>query len=60
MGIDTIAKYAEMAGLGKKTGIDLPHESEGLVPSTKWKMRTLPSRSGTPVKRSPSRSVRAR
>jgi penicillin-binding protein 2 len=41
LGIDTIASYAEMAGLGKKTGIDLPHESEGLVPSTKWKMRTF-------------------
>ena len=41
LGIDTIAQYAEMAGLGKKTGIDLPHESEGLVPSTKWKMRTF-------------------
>ena len=41
LGIDTIAKYAEMAGLGSKTGIDLPHETEGPVPSTKWKMRTF-------------------
>ena len=41
MGIDTIAKYAEMAGLGSKTGIDLPHEAEGVVPSTKWKMRNF-------------------
>jgi penicillin-binding protein 2 len=41
MGIDNIAKYAEMAGLGAKTGIDLPHESEGVVPSTKWKMRNF-------------------
>lgn len=40
LGIDTIAQYAEMAGLGRKTGIDLPHEAEGLVPSTKWKLRT--------------------
>ncbi|HYO83716.1 MAG TPA: penicillin-binding protein 2 [Bryobacteraceae bacterium] len=39
LGIDRIAKYAEMAGLGKKTGIDLPHEAAGLVPSTRWKMR---------------------
>jgi len=39
MGIDTIAKYAEMSGLGSRTGVDLPHEAEGLVPSTKWKMR---------------------
>lgn len=41
MGIDTIAKYAEMAGFGSKTGIDLPHEAEGLVPSSKWKIRTF-------------------
>jgi len=39
LGIDNIAKYAEMSGLGSKTGVDLPHEAEGLVPSTKWKMR---------------------
>ncbi len=39
LGIDAIAKYATMAGLGSKTGIDLPHESTGLVPSTAWKMR---------------------
>ena len=41
MGIDNIAKYAEMAGLGQRTGIDLPHESEGVVPSTKWKVRNF-------------------
>jgi penicillin-binding protein 2 len=41
MGIDTIAKYAEMAGLGTKTGIDLPHEVDGLVPSSQWKIRTF-------------------
>jgi penicillin-binding protein 2 len=39
IGIDNIAKYAEMAGLGKKTGIDLPGEATGLVPSTAWKMK---------------------
>jgi penicillin-binding protein 2 len=39
LGIDNIAKYAELAGLGRKTGIDLPHEAEGTVPSTRWKMR---------------------
>jgi len=40
LGIDAIAEYAQMAGLGKKTGIDLPNEAEGLMPSTKWKLRT--------------------
>ena len=40
IGIDNIAMYAEMAGLGKKTGIDLPNEVEGVMPSTRWKLRT--------------------
>ncbi len=40
LGVDNIARFAEMSGLGRKTGIDLPHEAEGLVPSTRWKMRT--------------------
>ncbi len=39
LGIDTIAQYAELAGLGHKTGIDLPHEAEGTMPSTRWKAR---------------------
>lgn len=40
LGIDAIAKYAEMVGLGRRTGIDLPGEKEGLVPSSQWKIRT--------------------
>jgi len=40
LGIDNIAEYAEQAGLGKKTGIDLPGEADGLMPSSKWKLRT--------------------
>lgn len=39
LGIDKIAFYAEQAGFGRKTGIDLPHEVEGTVPSSRWKMR---------------------
>jgi penicillin-binding protein 2 len=38
--IDTMAEYAQMVGLGKKTGVDLPSEAEGVVPSSKWKLRT--------------------
>jgi len=37
--IDKIAQYAQASGLGTKTGIDLPGESDGVVPSTKWKLR---------------------
>jgi penicillin-binding protein 2 len=39
MGIDTIAKYAKMLGLGSKTGVDLPSEEAGLVPSEEWVQR---------------------
>ncbi len=41
LGIDNIAEYAEMAGFGRKTGVDLPGEAAGLVPSTAWKMRVF-------------------
>jgi len=39
LGIDRIAKYAELAGFGRKTGIDIPGEAEGIVPSSGWKLR---------------------
>jgi penicillin-binding protein 2 len=39
LGIDTIAKYATALGIGSKTGIDLPNEMVGIMPSTKWKMK---------------------
>jgi penicillin-binding protein 2 len=38
--VDKIAEFAALAGFGAKTGIDLAGEKEGLVPSTKWKIRT--------------------
>ncbi len=41
LGIDTIAKYARSVGLGQPTGIDLPNEASGLVPSTEWKLHTF-------------------
>jgi penicillin-binding protein 2 len=40
MSIDQIWEYATMAGLGQRTNVDLPHEAEGLIPSSKWKLRT--------------------
>ena len=39
MGIDTISKYSKMLGLGAKTGIDMPSEEPGLVPSEDWVQR---------------------
>lgn len=39
MGIDKIALWAHKFGLGEKTGIDLPNEAAGIVPSPEWKMR---------------------
>ena len=40
LGIDTIARYATEVGLSQKTGIDLPDEAAGTMPSTAWKMKT--------------------
>ncbi len=40
IGIDNIAHYAELTGIGERTGIDLPDEAEGLMPSSAWKLRT--------------------
>ena len=40
LGIDTIAKYATELGLSQKTGIDLPNEASGTMPSTAWKLKT--------------------
>jgi penicillin-binding protein 2 len=37
VGIDAIHKWATLLGLGEKTGIDLPNEMQGLVPSPEWK-----------------------
>jgi penicillin-binding protein 2 len=41
LGIDRIAKYAIMLGLGQKTGIDLPNEASGVMPSEEWKIRNF-------------------
>jgi penicillin-binding protein 2 len=39
LGIDTIARYAKSVGLGQRTGIDLPNEAAGTMPSEQWKLR---------------------
>jgi penicillin-binding protein 2 len=40
VGIDNIHKWATLLGLGERTGIDLPNEIQGLVPSPEWKRAT--------------------
>jgi len=39
LGITRIAKYATALGLGQKTGIDLPQEVSGIMPSEEWKLK---------------------
>jgi penicillin-binding protein 2 len=39
LGIDRMSYYATSVGLGKRTGIDLPGEDPGLIPSAEWKQR---------------------
>jgi penicillin-binding protein 2 len=41
LGIDRIAKYATDLGLGQKTGIDLPNEVSGVMPSEEWKIKNF-------------------
>ncbi len=38
LGPDKIAAYAQSFGLGMPTGIDLPREKSGLIPTKKWKL----------------------
>jgi penicillin-binding protein 2 len=37
LGIERLMKYAKLFGLGQQSGIDLPSESSGFVPSPEWK-----------------------
>ncbi|MEO6911084.1 MAG: penicillin-binding protein 2 [Edaphobacter sp.] len=41
LGIDTIARYATSLGFSQRTGIDLPDEASGTMPSTSWKQRNF-------------------
>ncbi|MEO0250471.1 MAG: penicillin-binding protein 2, partial [candidate division WOR-3 bacterium] len=41
LGVDAIHEMSKTIGLTKMTGIDLPGEKAGLVPSTEWKQKTL-------------------
>jgi len=37
LGADRLAQYARAFGLGQLTGVDLPGESPGIVPDSRWK-----------------------
>lgn len=39
LGVEKIAQYARMFGLGKRPGFDLGGDSAGLVPTKKWKLK---------------------
>lgn len=39
MGVDRIHDFMKLWGFGQLTGIDLEHESTGVLPSTQWKLK---------------------
>jgi penicillin-binding protein 2 len=41
LGIEKIAYWAHKVGIGEKTGIDLPGEVSGVMPSEEWKLKTF-------------------
>ncbi len=45
LGIDRLGYWANQLGFGERTGIDLPGEARGIVPTNQWKLDTL----GAPI-----------
>ncbi|MFA6524017.1 MAG: penicillin-binding transpeptidase domain-containing protein [Candidatus Paceibacterota bacterium] len=41
LGILNIEKYAQLFGIGEITGVDLPDETEGIIPSLEWKAKNF-------------------
>lgn len=41
LGADRLAYYAHAYGFGQPTGIDLPGEAAGIIPSNQWKVNTF-------------------
>jgi penicillin-binding protein 2 len=39
VGINNMSRYLREFGFGAKSGIDLPHESSGIMPDKEWKMK---------------------
>ena len=44
LGIDRLKKYANLFGLGKVLGIDIPGEASGLIPDQSWKQEKMGER----------------
>lgn len=41
LGIDRLARYAGYFGIGRKTGIDIAGEADGILPTPDWKQQTF-------------------
>jgi len=41
IGVDNLALYARMGGLGARTGISLDNEGKGLIPTSEWKKKRI-------------------
>ncbi|PIR68605.1 hypothetical protein COU49_00055 [Candidatus Nomurabacteria bacterium CG10_big_fil_rev_8_21_14_0_10_35_16] len=41
LGILNLEKYANLFGIGEKTGIDLPDEKDGVIPNPEWKIKNF-------------------
>ncbi|CCH49756.1 penicillin-binding protein 2 [Pseudodesulfovibrio piezophilus] len=39
IGVDHMSEFAKACGFGQKTGIRLPHEKSGIIPTDKWKRK---------------------
>jgi penicillin-binding protein 2 len=39
LGVDRMSKFAKACGFGENTGISLPHEKAGLIPTREWKRK---------------------
>lgn len=44
LGMDRMKKYENLFGYGEKTGIDMPSEGDGFIPSPEWKKEKIGER----------------
>ena len=47
MGVDAIHDFMQPLGFGQRTGVDLPGEARGVLPSTRWKREAFQRRPET-------------